>query len=1124
MAPYIVPQKSIHDLWARAAEGLSDSDKQNINFNRPDKLNILAELHAAAESSKAKSIKERWKYTRKSGETVIIRDVCEKIVHWVDVFKQVGDIAVQYDTAHASLPWAAVRLILQITVNDFNRFTAVVEDLAQIAELICRHVVTESLYIQGASEANKVLEPALVRLYAKILGYLSTAKRYLEQRTTKRLLAGVVLDETQLVSALNDIRSEEDNVDRCMALVDRNDRLHDHAKLMQCIDVPFRRMSAELKNIDDKLELSRRREILQWISNEPYIQYHNQAKEGVLTGTGRWLLSDPVFKRWKDDSASSILWLHGIPGSGKSKLVSIVIEDAIKSFRAGDIPHPVYFYCSRNPGEPTRSEPSAILASIARQLSGLGPGGPLLSPTVKVYADKEEEAFASGSLRIEDSCSLILKLIERHSLTTIIIDAMDECDPRKRGELLNALTQILRDSSNLVKVFVSSRNDHDIVLRLKDYPNLEIESQRNSSDIAMFVKSRTRQLIQHEELLCYSDSKAEMEKFIVEKVIEGASGMFRWASMQLQYICSFDIDADIKDCLGRLPPDLHTLYTEIYGMLTSKPGKFHCAIVKNILHWLLCAQRTLSTEEFLAAVSVDLQTGNGYIPMTKDLVLKICNNFVVFDSQLDTFRFAHLSVREFLEKRSEYASSISNALVAKYCLCNIFSISTNHTTMALLRELGWRNDKVQSQYLRAYSIWLWAPHCKLAYGERRSGTLRVALHHMLSGDGEATSVLSLWKELAKQSLFDSDGQGRWERHIVPYLSNLINSHCPANYLGLQVCCIFDLEEQVTDLLRTIVWKEDWEEGWGTSPLQYAVTHMSHAALSRLLAYDGYSLKDLESAITGLRDTICKRLLKPFIDWQGPAVVFKGLVLLLMGRFREEVIALLHDRREADILMTEDVVKAAVRNSRGAEVMAYLLARRGADIFITEEVVKAAIQNIRGVEVMTVLLDWRAADIPLTNGVVMEAAGNINGPEVIALLLDRRGADISITEETVKAAIPNSRGAEVISILLDWRGADIAITEEVVKAAAGDFNGEAVLALLLNRRRAEIKITEAIVAIAAENDFAGKRVLRLLFEQQQEIMLEIFSNSKVLNRRLEKLSSTLWRIRCEASWVYFRQKG
>ena len=64
----------------------------------------------------------------------------------------------------------------------------------------------------------------------------------------------------------------------------------------------------------------KRTEILRWISIEPYIQHHEQTHTDVLPGTGQWLLSDSVFNKWKKESVSSMLWLHGIPGSGKSKL------------------------------------------------------------------------------------------------------------------------------------------------------------------------------------------------------------------------------------------------------------------------------------------------------------------------------------------------------------------------------------------------------------------------------------------------------------------------------------------------------------------------------------------------------------------------------------------------------------------------------------------------------------------------------------------------------------------------------------------------------------------------------------------------------------------------------------
>jgi hypothetical protein len=45
---------------------------------------------------------------------VIFRDILAKIIKWIDLFKQIGDVAVQYDPAHAALPWAGVRFILQV--------------------------------------------------------------------------------------------------------------------------------------------------------------------------------------------------------------------------------------------------------------------------------------------------------------------------------------------------------------------------------------------------------------------------------------------------------------------------------------------------------------------------------------------------------------------------------------------------------------------------------------------------------------------------------------------------------------------------------------------------------------------------------------------------------------------------------------------------------------------------------------------------------------------------------------------------------------------------------------------------------------------------------------------------
>ena len=92
---------------------MSDEDKQHINLTRPDKVTVLSDVLAAVEKKRQLCLQKRWKLKKNNGEQIILRDLCDKMVVWINKFKEVGDIVAQYNPGHASLPWAAVRFILQ---------------------------------------------------------------------------------------------------------------------------------------------------------------------------------------------------------------------------------------------------------------------------------------------------------------------------------------------------------------------------------------------------------------------------------------------------------------------------------------------------------------------------------------------------------------------------------------------------------------------------------------------------------------------------------------------------------------------------------------------------------------------------------------------------------------------------------------------------------------------------------------------------------------------------------------------------------------------------------------------------------------------------------------------------
>jgi hypothetical protein len=99
-------------LWKTAFDKLSDYDKKCLLFTDDDRSKYLERvLEATVESRDA--CREKGLKFNIGEKTFVVRDLADKILSWVERFKKIGDIAVQYDPVHAALPWAGIRLLLQ---------------------------------------------------------------------------------------------------------------------------------------------------------------------------------------------------------------------------------------------------------------------------------------------------------------------------------------------------------------------------------------------------------------------------------------------------------------------------------------------------------------------------------------------------------------------------------------------------------------------------------------------------------------------------------------------------------------------------------------------------------------------------------------------------------------------------------------------------------------------------------------------------------------------------------------------------------------------------------------------------------------------------------------------------
>ena len=345
------------------------------------------------------------------------------------------------------------------------------------------------------------LSNALVSLYATILRYLTAILHHYSQGSAIRFAKSMTSPVSDFEAKYAPIQAARDEAwsvaqlaeaeksERILATLSRIESSPEKAAFetlddaLKVFQEPIARAAIQLAEIHDGLERDTRARILKSISSIPYTIHHKNARKGRLEGSGKWLLAKPEYRSWRQSSSSSVLWLHGIPGCGKTKLTSLVIDELGKNDNLA------YFYCMRNPAEPQRGKGEQILASLVRQLAGPSSDKPILLPVVAQYEDAiaNVSEFEDQAWTVDESRRVLLELMGEYPSATIVLDALDEVNQEDRQELLDILSGLLQESPNLLKIFISSRDNYEIALHFEGSPNVYIDADDNAGDIASFM-------------------------------------------------------------------------------------------------------------------------------------------------------------------------------------------------------------------------------------------------------------------------------------------------------------------------------------------------------------------------------------------------------------------------------------------------------------------------------------------------------------------------------------------------------------------------------------------------------------------------------------------------------------
>jgi len=120
------------------------------------------------------------------------------------------------------------------------------------------------------------------------------------------------------------------------------------------------------------------------------------------------------------------------------------------------------------------------------------------------------------------------------------------------------------------------------------------------------------------------------------------------------------IPEDVRDSLKVLPETLTNAFGEIYNRIRMQ-CRHASQLAVNAFRCVQCSYEPLQSETLLDAVTVETDGSGEFSRICAAVrstdLLKVCQNLLILDERVNVFRFAHLSVEEYLETQQPKVDS-----------------------------------------------------------------------------------------------------------------------------------------------------------------------------------------------------------------------------------------------------------------------------------------------------------------------------------------------------------------------------------------------------------------------------------------------------------------------------------
>ncbi|KIJ37220.1 hypothetical protein M422DRAFT_260384 [Sphaerobolus stellatus SS14] len=386
------------------------------------------------------------------------------------------------------------------------------------------------------------------------------------------------------------------------------------------------------KNEQENLRIN----VITWFKGADAAVTYAQTREKYQEGTGSWFLEAGSFQNFKSESGQR-LWIHGIPGCGKTILSGSIIESMQCTLSKEEYMKCGLAYFFFSYADTAKQTIEGMLSTLAAQLCEKVP---ILPPDI-VHLYRENITQLTRHILLK---ALII-LAKAFNRIYFVIDALDEVSISDRDILVSTLRTISTNTSLANINFIVTSRREPYLESLNEYVSESVclTTSIVDSDIRFFLATKL------EQELKFAKWNADLKITVTEALITGAQGMFRWVDCQIHELKKCLRPINIRKALSRLPPSLEETYKRILLQISEESR----VLLARLLIWVTFSPKPIRIEALAEAIIFELDSHENEIdpdsrfPDPED-ILELGGASLLVANEARKVTLTHYSVKEYL--------------------------------------------------------------------------------------------------------------------------------------------------------------------------------------------------------------------------------------------------------------------------------------------------------------------------------------------------------------------------------------------------------------------------------------------------------------------------------------------